>query len=140
MRAMVRDAWPYSGHIGQSPDPLQCNYISQLRAALASSSGDASKYKLCHGSLHLMGESFNWTTASTYNFFWTCYLLHYLLLYNSLLQSTAVQWSCHPSPSSLGPSQIFVFIIISSICYYIRKLTISVFVVFSCTQPSSSRR
>ena len=53
---MVRDAWPYSGHIGQSPDPLQCNYISQLRAALASSSGDASKYKLCHGSLHLMGS------------------------------------------------------------------------------------
>ena len=94
---MVRDAWPYSGHIGQSPDPLQCNYISQLRAALASSSSDASKYKLCHGSLHLMGESFNWTTAATYNFFWTYYTIHCIILCSNPLQCSG-HATPHPHP------------------------------------------
>ena len=117
---MVRDAWPHSGHIGQSPDPLQCNYISQLRAALASSSSDAVNINCATDHFILWGSLLIGQQQQFYNFFWTCYTFHYVILCSNPLQCSG-HATPHPSSLTPGPSQIFVFITISSICYYIRK-------------------
>ena len=94
---MVRDAWPHSGHIGQSPDPLQCNYISQLRAALASSSSDAVNINCATDHFILWGSLLIGQQQQFYNFFWTCYTFHYVILCSNPLQCSG-HATPHPSP------------------------------------------